>query len=94
MTKTKPKSAQLKFQLAIEAIKNKVAQTELARHYDLDPKLVSRWKTELLERGHQVFETNQKDDSLKQIERLENIIGKKEVEIQLLKKFLSHYNST
>jgi len=93
MSRTQPKSPQLKFQLAIEAIKGKISQTELSRQYDADPKLVSKWKNEVLERGYQLFE-NKKDNSQKQIEQLENVIGKKEIEVQLLKKFLSHYNST
>lgn len=93
MSRKQPKSPQLKFQLAIEAIKGKISQTELSRQYDADPKLVSRWKNEVLERGYQLFE-NKKDNSQKQIEQLENVIGKKEIEVQLLKKFLSHYNST
>ena len=93
MSKAQPKSPQLKFQLAIEAIKGKISQAELSRQYDTDPKLVSKWKNEVLERGYQVFE-NKKDNSAKQIEQLENVIGKKEIEVQLLKKFLSHYNST
>jgi len=93
MSNKQPKSPQLKFQLAIEAIKGKISQTELSRQYNADPKLVSRWKNEVLERGYQLFE-NKKDNSQKQIEQLENVIGKKEIEIQLLKKFLSHYNST
>jgi transposase len=93
MSKKQPKSPQLKFQLAIEAIKGKISQTELSRQYSSDPKLVSRWKNEVLERGYQLFE-NKKDNSQKQIEQLEQVVGKKEIEIQLLKKFLSHYNST
>ena len=93
MSKAQRKSPQLKFQLAIEAIKGKVSQAELSRQYETDPKLVSKWKNDLIERGHQVFESK-KDNSQKQIEQLENVIGKKEIEIQLLKKFLSHYNST
>lgn len=93
MSKKQPKSPQLKFQLAIEAIKGKISQAELSRQYNADPKLVSRWKNEVLERGYQLFE-NKKDSSQKQIEQLENVVGKKEIEVQLLKKFLSHYNST
>ena len=93
MSAKQPKSPQLKFQLAIEAIKGKISQTELSRQYSADPKLVSRWKNEVLERGYQLFE-NKKDNSQKQIEQLEQVVGKKEIEIQLLKKFLSHYNST
>ncbi|MBM3210928.1 hypothetical protein FJZ33_01825 [Candidatus Poribacteria bacterium] len=84
MKKDQPKSPQLKFQPAIEAVKGKIPQTELSRQYNTDPKLVSRWKTELLEKGYQVFE-NKKDNSEKQIEQLEQVIGKKEIEIQLLK---------
>ena len=93
MSKKQPKSPQLKFQLALEAIKGKISQTELSRQYNTDPKLVSRWKNEVLERGYQLFE-NKKDNSQKQIEQLEQVVGKKEIEVQLLKKFLAHYNST
>lgn len=91
-TKRNKKSPQLKFQLAIEAIKGRIPQVELSQQYDADPRLISRWKTELLDKGYQVFE-NTKDNSQQQIEKLENIIGKKEIEIQLLKKFLGHYQS-
>ena len=93
MKKNTRKSPQLKFQLAIEAIKGKIPQAELCRQYDADPRLVSRWKKELTERGYQVFESNNNTSGQqKEVEKLENIIGKKEIEIQLLKKFLSHYS--
>jgi len=93
MSKAQPKSPQLKFQLALEAIRGKMSQADLSRQYDVDPKLVSKWKNEVIERGYQVFESK-KDNSAKQIEQLEQVIGKKEIEVQLLKKFLSHYSST
>lgn len=100
MNKTNPNnkrrkqlSGSVKFQLAIESIKENIPQTELARQYNINPALISRWKQELLNNGYQIFEHKRIDENRKRIEELENIIGKKEIEIQLLKKFLGHYSS-
>jgi hypothetical protein len=49
-----------------------------------------------LEKGKQVFETDtdkEKEDLKKKVAKLEQIIGKKEVELNLLKNFSDFYES-
>ncbi len=88
-------NARLKFQLAIEAIQGRVSQIELSRQYNINQNLITRWRKELLEKGYQIFENGKSSDKPeRKIEELEKLIGKKEIEIQLLKKFLGHYSST
>ena len=87
-------TSSFKFQLVIEALKNESNQTEIARAYQVDPKLISLWKHQLIQNGHKVFELGKGDESAQKISDLEKIIGKQTVEINLLKKFLGHYNSS
>lgn len=96
MSKQSPRkfASSFKFQLVIETLKNESNQTEIARAYQVDPKLISLWKHQFLENGHKVFETGKGDTSAQKISDLEKIIGKQTVEISLLKKFLGHYNSS
>lgn len=87
-------ASSFKFQLVVETLKNESNQTEIARAYQVDPKLISLWKRQLLQNGHKTFETGKGDDSAQKIGELEKLIGKQTVEINLLKKFLGHYNSS
>ena len=95
MSKKSPRkfASSFKFQLVIESLKNESNQTEIARAYQVDPKLISLWKNQLIQNGHKVFESGRGDGSAQKITELEKIIGKQTVEISLLKKFLGHYNS-
>jgi len=82
-----------KFNIAIESFgKNNVAET--ARKYDVHPSLISRWRSQLLETGHELF-TNSSDKEKKrmskQIEKLERLVGRKEIEISLLQNFFDDY---
>lgn len=96
MPKQSPRkfASSFKFQLVVEALKNETNQTEIARAYQVEPKLISLWKHQLIENGHKIFETGRGDKEAQKISDLEKIIGKQTVEINLLKKFLGHYNSS
>lgn len=92
MTKRRKHSAQLKFQIAMQAHSKKRPIQEIAREFDLNPNLVTKWRQKLEEEGHKIFEMQTpKNNPQKRIEQLETIIGKKEVEVQLLKKYLGFY---
>lgn len=87
-------SPKVKFQIILETIQSDKKQAEIARAYDVDSKLLSRWKSDFLSSGHLIFESGKiKTGNGKQITDLENIIGKQAIEIALLKKFLGHYKS-
>ncbi len=68
--------------------------SEVARHYELNANQISTWRKALLEKGHLAFQTevSQREKKLeKKVEQFENLLGKKELEIALLKKYLDFY---
>lgn len=74
----------------MEILQNQQKQVEIARQYDLSPRVVSIWKKQFLQRGSEVFahsKQNQQKD--KKIDDLEQLIGRQTIEIQFLKKVLS-----
>jgi len=92
-TKKKHHTAKFKFKVVLDSmIKDSVS--EVARHYSVNPNQVSNWRKIFLDNGFMAFERNQSDMEkkyTKKIEQLENLIGKKEVEINLVKKYLDFY---
>lgn len=82
-------SAQTKLKAVVELLKGERSVGQIARTYGVHPNSVSSWKETLLARGAEVFDsTSQKSDCDKRIADLEQLLGKKEVEIALLKNFL------
>ena len=68
--------------------------SEVARHHELNANQISSWRRTLLEKGHLAFQTevSEREKKLeKRVEQLENLLGKKELEIALLKKYLDFY---
>lgn len=97
---TKPKkrtyAPQFKFERAMDAIKNPSQIAEYARQYGFSSKLMYLWKSQLQARGAKIFETtpDQTINELKtKVARLEQMLGKKEVELALLKNFSDFYQS-
>lgn len=74
----------------MEILQNQQKQVEIARQYDLSPRVVCLWKKQFLRNGPEMFahskEDKQKD---KKVEDLEKLIGRQTIEIQFLKKVLS-----
>jgi transposase-like protein len=88
-------SSQFKLDRALEAVKtNNIA--EISRKYNLSSNLLYLWRDQLIERGAAVFETAP-DSEVKELKskvsKLEQMIGKKEVELSLLKNFSDFYSS-
>lgn len=92
MTTNKRKSLNpsFKFQVVMEAIQNQQKQVEIARQYDLSPRVVSIWKRQFLRQGPEIFVRSTQDKQKdKKMEELEALIGRQVIEIQFLKKVLS-----
>lgn len=86
---------QFKFDRALEAVKNDNLST-ISRKYNVSVNVISNWKSQLIDRGHHVFETtpDQAHKQLKgKIAKLEQMLGKKEVELNLIKNFSDFYES-
>jgi len=84
------RSKELKFKVALEAIKGEKQLSELAAQYNVHPNQISQWKKQLLENGASIFDTNentvQKQD--KEKEQLFKTVGKQQLAIDFLKKSL------
>jgi transposase-like protein len=82
-------SPKFKFRVVMEALESDKADAEIARAYDVHPVTLSRWKSTFKEQGAEVFGG---DEEVKEYEDkiadLEQMLGKKEVEIAMLKNFL------
>ena len=86
---------QFKYNLAKEAIKSGNLST-ISRKYGVGVNLISIWAKHLDEQGFHIFETtpDQQNKQLKgEISKLEQMVGKKEVELNLLKNFSDFYQS-
>ena len=78
-----------KFQIVLELLQGEQSVGRLAKSYDVHPNSILKWKKELLEKGSEVFaHDNSSAEYEQRIAQLEQLLGKKEVEIALLKNFL------
>ncbi len=82
-------SPKLKFQVVLELLKGNKTPSQVARACNVHPNSAGLWKRTFLEKGPEVFS---RDWDITEYERriaeLERLLGKKEVEIALLKNFL------
>ena len=82
-------SPKLKFQVVLELLKGNTTPAQVSRTYNVHPNSAGLWKRVVLEKGPEIFS---KDGVVAEYERriaeLEQLLGKKEVEIALLKNFL------
>ena len=82
-------SAKLKFQVVVEALKGEKSPAQIAKAYRVHPNSVVLWKRWFLERGPQVFEQAELGgEQQRHVAELEQLLGRKEVELALLKNCL------
>lgn len=86
---TRRYSARLKFQVVLEALRGEKSPGQIARAYGVHANSIGIWKQKLIDKGPSLFDSDGGvDDSARKIAELEQILGKKEVELALLKNFL------
>lgn len=86
---TRQYSARLKFQVVLEALKGEKTPAQIAKAYRVHPNSVGIWKRWFLERGPRVFgQAEESNAAQRRVAELEQLLGKKEVELALLKNFL------
>jgi transposase-like protein len=82
-------SARLKFQVVLEALKGERTPGQIGKAYGVHPNSVGLWKQWFVERGPTIFARGEAaGDGERRVAELERLLGKKEVEIALLKNFL------
>lgn len=88
MKKTRRKfSAAFRANVAIAAIRERESLSELSKHYEVHPNMISKWKKEFLERSSEIFSTKSPESDFEaERERLYAKIGQLEVDRDWLKK--------
>lgn len=82
-------SPKLKFQVVWEMISEDKSAAQVARAYNVHPNTVRNWVKKFKENGSEVFAQNGEVKKLEErIRELEQLVGKKEREIAVLKNFL------
>ena len=86
---TRRYTSKLKFQVVLEALKGDRTPGQIAKAYGVHANSVGIWKHWFVERGPSLFERAEvARTGEKHVAELEQLLGKKEVEIALLKNFL------
>jgi len=82
-------TAKFKFQVVMEVLTGSKQLGQVAKAYGVHPNTVNAWKQALLEKGPELFaHDNLVAEYERRIAELEQLLGRKEVEIALLKNFL------
>jgi transposase-like protein len=85
------RSKELKFKVALEAIRGEKQLAQIAEEYHVHPQQVTQWKKELLEKGPELFATQVERDGKRidaKREELYKTIGHQQVVISWFKKKL------
>lgn len=89
--KTRTHTSEFKMRVAIEALKGELTLAELSSKFEVHPRMVTRWRAQLLEEGISVFDSKhalRKTKADIEKEELERKIGQLTMEIEYLKKKL------
>ena len=81
-------SPSFKAKVALEAAKNQQTLAELSKKFDVNPVMISKWKSDLLERMSMVFESSAEKEPEESVDSKELYaqIGQLKVENEFLKK--------
>ncbi len=88
-------TAKFKFDRVTESLKVG-SVSEVARQYGMGVNLLSKWRGDFLKGGHVFFENKPDADVVKlrkRVAQLEQLVGKKEIELNLIQNFADFYSS-
>ncbi len=79
---------EFKVRVALELISGQKTLMEASREYKIKDSVISRWRTELLERAPSLFMENTQNEhaSQRRIAELERMVGKLTMELEMAKK--------
>lgn len=87
MTQRRTFTAEFKTQVVLDLVSGAHSPAELCRQHQLNPQVLARWKSELLERAPLVFEQDQKRSAEQErIAELERLVGRLTMELDIAKK--------
>ncbi len=79
---------EFKVRVALELISGQKTLIEASREYGIKDSVISRWKTEFLERAPSLFTENTQNEhaASQRIEELERMVGRLTMELEMAKK--------
>jgi transposase-like protein len=86
---------EFKVRVALELIGGQKTLMEASREYGIKDSVISRWRTELLERAPSLFTENTQNEHISQrrIEELERMVGRLTMELEMAKKVYGYSSS-
>ncbi len=86
---------EFKVRVALELISGEKTLMEASREYKIKDSVISRWRTELLERAPSLFTENTQNEheSQRRIAELERMVGKLTMELEMAKKVFGYSSS-
>lgn len=94
MAKRRKFTAEFKAELVIAVLTNVKSQAEVCREHQLKPQLFNRWKTQMLENAHLVFQNGEQQSAeAARISELEQVLGRKTLELEMAKKVSGIWHS-
>jgi len=81
-------SAEEKMAIVLEGLKGVKSVAEICREHKISQALYYRWRDKFLDGGKKALDSGQADDNSykAEIEKLQKIIGKQAIQIEILKK--------
>ena len=87
MKKRRQFSAEFKAELVLAVLSGVKSQAEICREHQLTAQVFQRWKSQLLECAHQLFQADeQRSAEQRRIAELEQALGRKTLELEIAKK--------
>lgn len=85
---------EFKAQVVLEVLTGVKSSAEACRDYQLQPQVLGRWKTHLLEQAATLFASdNEQQESEQRLAELERLVGRLTMELEIAKKASSYFNS-
>ncbi len=87
MTQRRRFTAEFKAQVVLDILSGSKSTAEVCRQHQLNPQVLSRWKTEFLERASSVFEQDElHSQEQERIAELERAVGRLTMQLEIAKK--------
>jgi len=94
MSRRRAFTPEFKARAVIEELTGVKDKAEICREHGLKPQVFARWRAELLARAHEIFATQaSRGDEQEQIAELERLVGRLTLELEVVKKASSIFNS-
>ena len=87
-------TAEFKAQVVLDVLSGSKSAAEVCREHQLNPQVLARWKSELVERAPLVFEQDQlHSQEQERIAELERAVGRLTMQLEIAKKASALLNS-